>query len=90
MIPEHPEEFVNNSPNAWAPLAYDPKLDIVYVPTGVGTPDIWGGDRSELKSVMQTRCWRLMQQQVKLSEFPDHTSRFVGYGRTVTAIIDGC
>ncbi|APV34518.1 glucose/quinate/shikimate family membrane-bound PQQ-dependent dehydrogenase [Acinetobacter soli] len=48
-IPEHPEEFVNNSPNAWAPLAYDPKLDIVYVPTGVGTPDIWGGDRSELK-----------------------------------------
>lgn len=48
-IPQSPNEFVNNSPNAWAPLAYDPKLDIVYVPTGVGTPDIWGGDRSELK-----------------------------------------
>jgi quinoprotein glucose dehydrogenase len=49
---QHPGEsgeFVNNSPNAWAPLAYDAKLDIVYIPTGVGTPDIWGGDRSELK-----------------------------------------
>jgi quinoprotein glucose dehydrogenase len=30
-------------------FAYDAKLDIVYVPTGVGTPDIWGGDRTELK-----------------------------------------
>nr|WP_174506647.1 glucose/quinate/shikimate family membrane-bound PQQ-dependent dehydrogenase [Acinetobacter sp. Marseille-Q1620] len=48
-IPAPGQKFVNNSPNAWAPLAYDAKLDIVYVPTGVGTPDIWGGDRSELK-----------------------------------------
>ncbi len=28
--------------------AYDAKLDIVYVPTGVGTPDIWGGNRTKL------------------------------------------
>ncbi|MCH4244491.1 glucose/quinate/shikimate family membrane-bound PQQ-dependent dehydrogenase [Acinetobacter gerneri] len=48
-IPAPGQTFVNNSPNAWAPLAYDAKLDIVYVPTGVGTPDIWGGDRSALK-----------------------------------------
>lgn len=41
--------FVHNSPNAWAPLAYDSQRDIVYVPTGVGTPDIWGGDRDHLK-----------------------------------------
>lgn len=41
--------FAHNSPNAWAPLAYDAGSDTVYVPTGVGTPDIWGGDRSELK-----------------------------------------
>lgn len=48
-MPGEGTTFVHNSPNAWAPLAYDAKLDIVYVPTGVGTPDIWGGDRTELK-----------------------------------------
>ncbi len=48
-MPAPGQKFAHNSPNAWAPLAYDAKLDIVYVPTGVGTPDIWGGDRSELK-----------------------------------------
>ncbi|KJV38085.1 glucose/quinate/shikimate family membrane-bound PQQ-dependent dehydrogenase [Acinetobacter brisouii] len=48
-LPGQNTNFVNNSPNAWAPLAYDAKLDIVYIPTGVGTPDIWGGDRNELK-----------------------------------------
>ncbi|MEY0462169.1 membrane-bound PQQ-dependent dehydrogenase, glucose/quinate/shikimate family, partial [Providencia rettgeri] len=41
--------FVHNSPNAWAPLAYDAQTDVVYIPTGVGTPDIWGGDRHPLK-----------------------------------------
>lgn len=49
QMPGEKGEFVHNSPNAWAPLAYDAKTDIVYVPTGVGTPDIWGGDRTELK-----------------------------------------
>lgn len=49
QMPGDKGEFVHNSPNAWAPLAYDAKTDIVYVPTGVGTPDIWGGDRTELK-----------------------------------------
>jgi quinoprotein glucose dehydrogenase len=48
-MPGENTTFVNNSPNAWAPLAYDAKRDIVYIPTGVGTPDIWGGDRDELK-----------------------------------------
>jgi quinoprotein glucose dehydrogenase len=47
-IPAPGQKFVQNSPNAWAPLAYDAKLDIVYVPTGVGTPDVWGGHRTEL------------------------------------------
>jgi quinoprotein glucose dehydrogenase len=34
------------SPNSWAPAAYDAKLDIVYLPMGVTTPDIWGGNRT--------------------------------------------
>ncbi|GAA5002890.1 glucose/quinate/shikimate family membrane-bound PQQ-dependent dehydrogenase [Acinetobacter puyangensis] len=48
-IPAPGQTFVHNSPNAWAPLAYDAKADVVFIPTGVGTPDIWGGDRTELK-----------------------------------------
>lgn len=48
-LPAPNQSFSPNSPNAWAPLAYDSLLDVVYVPTGVGTPDIWGGDRSKLK-----------------------------------------
>lgn len=46
-IPDGGEKLVNNSPNAWAPLAYDAKADVVFVPTGVATPDIWGGHRTE-------------------------------------------
>ncbi|PMS36597.1 quinoprotein glucose dehydrogenase [Trinickia symbiotica] len=45
-IPDDQHTFVHNSPNAWAPAAYDPKLDLVYLPMGVTTPDIWGGDRT--------------------------------------------
>ncbi len=49
QMPGQKGVFAHNSPNAWAPLAYDSGRDMVYVPTGVGTPDIWGGDRTELK-----------------------------------------
>ncbi|HEY1611485.1 MAG TPA: glucose/quinate/shikimate family membrane-bound PQQ-dependent dehydrogenase [Paraburkholderia sp.] len=46
QIPSDQHSFVPNSPNSWAPAAYDPKLDIVYLPMGVETPDIWGGNRT--------------------------------------------
>ncbi|CAE6836663.1 glucose/quinate/shikimate family membrane-bound PQQ-dependent dehydrogenase [Paraburkholderia aspalathi] len=45
-IPGPGEHYSWNSPNSWAPAAYDAKLDIVYLPMGVKTPDIWGGDRT--------------------------------------------
>ncbi|HTH60395.1 MAG TPA: glucose/quinate/shikimate family membrane-bound PQQ-dependent dehydrogenase [Paraburkholderia sp.] len=45
-IPADQHSFTPNSPNSWAPAAYDPKLDIVYLPMGVETPDIWGGNRT--------------------------------------------
>ncbi|VCU70906.1 Quinoprotein glucose dehydrogenase [Pigmentiphaga humi] len=48
-MPGEHTRFTPNSPNAWAPLAYDAQTDVVYVPTGVGTPDIWGGNRDQLK-----------------------------------------
>ncbi|AXF05369.1 glucose/quinate/shikimate family membrane-bound PQQ-dependent dehydrogenase [Paraburkholderia hospita] len=45
-IPDDQHTFTSNSPNSWAPAAYDAKLDLVYLPMGVKTPDIWGGNRT--------------------------------------------
>ncbi len=39
-IPSDEHTFTFNSPNSWAPAAYDAKLDLVYLPMGVTTPDI--------------------------------------------------
>ena len=46
-IPDDPHSFTLNSPNSWAPAAYDAALDLVYLPMGVTTPDIWGGHRTK-------------------------------------------
>ncbi|CAB3808428.1 glucose/quinate/shikimate family membrane-bound PQQ-dependent dehydrogenase [Paraburkholderia fynbosensis] len=40
------QRYSINSPNSWAPSVYDAKLDLVYLPMGVSTPDIWGGNRT--------------------------------------------
>jgi quinoprotein glucose dehydrogenase len=45
-IPGAGEHYTWHSPNSWAPAASDAKLDIVYLPMGVTTPDIWGGNRT--------------------------------------------
>ncbi len=45
-IPADEHHFTENSPNSWAPAVYDSKRDMVYLPTGVTTPDIWGGNRT--------------------------------------------
>ncbi|ABE31449.1 quinoprotein glucose dehydrogenase [Paraburkholderia xenovorans LB400] len=45
-IPGAGEHYTIGSPNSWAPSAYDAKLDIIYLPMGVTTPDIWGGNRT--------------------------------------------
>lgn len=33
------------TPNVWAPATYDQELNTVYLPTGMGPPDYWGGER---------------------------------------------
>jgi quinoprotein glucose dehydrogenase len=40
--------YTKNSPNSWITNSYDPKLGLVYLPMGVQTPDIWGGNRTPL------------------------------------------
>jgi quinoprotein glucose dehydrogenase len=39
-------QYVANSPNSWIVSAYDAKLGLIYIPTGVQTPDSWGGNRT--------------------------------------------
>ncbi|MGV4876727.1 glucose/quinate/shikimate family membrane-bound PQQ-dependent dehydrogenase [Acetobacter indonesiensis] len=46
-LPSDTHHYVPNSPNSWITSAYDAKLNLIYIPTGVATPDIWGGHRSE-------------------------------------------
>ncbi|WP_165856863.1 membrane-bound PQQ-dependent dehydrogenase, glucose/quinate/shikimate family [Marinobacter sp. JSM 1782161] len=41
------EPYTRATPNVWTSMAYDPELDMVYLPTGNTTPDAWGGQRSE-------------------------------------------
>ncbi|KGM32930.1 glucose/quinate/shikimate family membrane-bound PQQ-dependent dehydrogenase [Inquilinus limosus] len=45
-LPSATHTYTNNSPNSWITASYDPQLGLVYVPMGVQSPDIWGGNRS--------------------------------------------
>ena len=40
------DNYTRSSPNMWAAPSYDQKLDMVYLPMGNGTPDMFGGYRS--------------------------------------------
>jgi len=45
-LPSATHNYTNNSPNSWIAASYDPALGLVYLPMGVQTPDIWGGNRT--------------------------------------------
>ncbi|WP_398474500.1 membrane-bound PQQ-dependent dehydrogenase, glucose/quinate/shikimate family [Tardiphaga sp.] len=38
--------YTRGSPNSWAPMSYDPKLNLVFIPMGNASPDLWGGNRT--------------------------------------------
>ncbi|MBH1997601.1 MAG: pyrroloquinoline quinone-dependent dehydrogenase [Sphingomonadaceae bacterium] len=40
------EQFVRGTPNSWAPMSADPKLNLVYVPMGNPAVDHFGGNRN--------------------------------------------
>ena len=44
-LPSATRTYVKNSPNSWITMSYDAKLGLLYVPMGVQTPDMWGGNR---------------------------------------------
>jgi quinate dehydrogenase (quinone) len=38
--------YTRGTPNVWSTMSYDPKLNLIYMPTGNATPDFWGGHRT--------------------------------------------
>lgn len=43
--PTDGETYTPGTPNIWSVMSYDPKLDLVYLPTGNANPDYFGGER---------------------------------------------
>jgi quinate dehydrogenase (quinone) len=44
--PAEGKSYTRSTPNMWATPTYDAELNMVYLPTGNGTPDLFGGMRS--------------------------------------------
>jgi quinate dehydrogenase (quinone) len=44
--PKDGETYTRGTPNTWAAPTYDAELGLVYLPTGNGTPDMYGGHRT--------------------------------------------
>lgn len=42
------QTFVRSTPNSWAPMSYDPKMNTVFIPMGSSSVDLWGADRTPL------------------------------------------
>jgi quinate dehydrogenase (quinone) len=45
-VPPPGQTYTRGSPNSWAPMSYDPKLNLVFMPMGNTAPDLWGGNRT--------------------------------------------
>lgn len=43
------QNYTLETPNVWTIPTYDKELNQVYLPTGNGPPDYWGGDRNHIK-----------------------------------------
>ena len=40
------QTYTRSAPNSWAPMSYDPKLNLIFLPMGNASPDLWGGLRT--------------------------------------------
>ncbi|MCU4412803.1 membrane-bound PQQ-dependent dehydrogenase, glucose/quinate/shikimate family [Acinetobacter sp. WU_MDCI_Axc73] len=49
LVGEPKNGFTLETPNMWTIPTYDKALNLVYLPTGNGPPDYWGGDRNATK-----------------------------------------
>ncbi|WP_437615542.1 glucose/quinate/shikimate family membrane-bound PQQ-dependent dehydrogenase [Erwinia sp. V71] len=42
------QNYVRSTPNSWASMSYDPKMNTVFIPMGSSSVDLWGANRTEL------------------------------------------
>lgn len=42
------QTYTRGTPNVWAAMAFDARLNLIYLPTGNATPDFFGGTRTAL------------------------------------------
>ena len=42
------QRYARGTPNVWSFLSSDPERDLVFVPTGNASPDLYGGERHGL------------------------------------------
>ncbi|WP_051417787.1 membrane-bound PQQ-dependent dehydrogenase, glucose/quinate/shikimate family [Roseomonas gilardii] len=47
-LPPDGQTYTRGTPNVWSAMSYDPKLGLIYLPTGNATPDFFGGGRTAL------------------------------------------
>lgn len=47
-LPPPGQTYTRGTPNVWSAMSYDPKLGLIYLPTGNATPDFWAGERTPL------------------------------------------
>jgi quinate dehydrogenase (quinone) len=53
-LPPPGATYTKGTPNYWSSGAYDPALDMVYLPLGNATPDFWAGHRNERANAYAT------------------------------------
>jgi len=46
-LPPAGRTYTRSTPNVWSAMSYDPKLGLIYLPTGNATPDFFGGQRTK-------------------------------------------
>lgn len=95
--------FTRSTPNFWGTATFDERLGLIYVPTGSGTPDHWGGKRSAgtekystsviaLKVETGELAWHFQTVHHDLWDWdlaapPTFVDMPVGKGRTVPALV---
>lgn len=95
--------FARSTPNFWGTATFDDKLGLIYVPTGNGTSDHWGGMRSKATDAYSTsviaidvetgrRAWNFQTIHHDLWDWdlaapPTFVDMPDGKGKTVPALV---
>jgi glucose dehydrogenase len=65
--------YTLETPNVWTVPGFDKELNLIYLPTGNGPPDYWGGDRNAAKENTDLPWWRWMPAPADEVGLPDRS-----------------